>query len=140
MLKDVFLFLIAMVATILTFACALSCLHQDLEQYQNIPQASVAFWELTMGLTGEPAYKNLQEDIVILASGYLYLIITVIFLVNMLIAQLRCSYGSTYLVAAFDATARHTNLPKLRLVRTACRTTCCSARLRHMRVKSINPS
>ena len=48
-----------------------------------------------MGLTGEPAYKNLQEDIVILVSGYLYLIITVIFLVNMPIAQLRCSYGST---------------------------------------------
>lgn len=97
MLSEVALFLLAMFIAILTFASSFSCLDQDNSDFHGIQRGAVALWELALGFFTDDRYNRLVEEAVVLYGSYAYLIVTVIFLQNILIAQLSCSYGSTYM-------------------------------------------
>merc|ERR1711972_126231 len=96
MMSEVGLFLTALAGVILTFSSALSCLHQENEDFQGIPQGARALFEMVMKMYSFEDYQALEEEPVVLIGVFLFLVTSVIFLLNMLIAQLNCSYDTIY--------------------------------------------
>merc|ERR1719464_726279 len=52
--------------------------------------------EITLGMYSGDHYKKFHDDPALLIAVIVYVITTIIFLLNLLIAQLSCSYASTY--------------------------------------------
>merc|ERR1719386_112495 len=96
MLSEVALFIIALVVAILTFACSLSVLKQDSSDFAGIPPSSYALLRIVMGAYDAKRYAALEEEPVLLVMIFIFCIVTVIFFLNMLIAQLSCAYSSVY--------------------------------------------
>merc|ERR1711953_1526794 len=81
---------------ILTFSSALSCLHQKNPDFQGIPQGALALFEMVMKMGSFEDYQALEDEPIVLVGMFLFLVTAVIFLLNMLIAQLNCSYDTIY--------------------------------------------
>merc|ERR1719217_1945468 len=96
MLAEITLFLLAMFCVLLTLSSALSCLQQDDEAFQTIPKGSMSLWEMLLRMFSTDHYKTLHDLPVVLAGVYGYLVATAIFLFNLFIAQLKCSYNAIY--------------------------------------------
>jgi len=89
--------LIAIVAVLLMTSSALSCLAQDVEDFKYIWNGFLSIWELNLGLLSVDVYGNIRMNAqVVLFGTWCFLIVCVIFLINMLIAQLVCAYQSIY--------------------------------------------
>jgi hypothetical protein len=96
-LSEVGLFLFGLIFFIATFSCAVSALDQDDNKFAGIPASALSLLEVSMGMFSGEAFNDLHEHPALLIAIFLYVICTVIFLLNLLIAQLNCSYASTYL-------------------------------------------
>merc|ERR1719409_1250626 len=96
MLVEIALFLVAMFSVLLMLSSALSCLEQDDEAFQNIPMGFMSLWEMTLRMFSTDHYKQLHDEPVVLIGVYGYLVVSVVFLFNLLIAQLCCSYDAIY--------------------------------------------
>jgi len=96
MLSEVALFLGALFVAILTFSCALSVLKQDNEDFAGIQKGMYALIRIFLGVYDAKRYAQFHGDTVLLAMVFIFGIITVIFFLNMLIAQLSCAYSSVY--------------------------------------------
>jgi len=96
MLVEIALFMLAMVAVLLSLSSALSCLQQDDEAFQNIGAGITSLWEMLLKMFSTDHYKSLHDIPVVLVGVYGYLVMTTIFLLNLLIAQLCCSYDAIY--------------------------------------------
>merc|ERR1719335_233173 len=96
MLSEVALFLLALAVAILTFACSLSVLKQDSSDFAGIPASSYSLLRIVMGAYDAQRYAALEEEPVLLVMVFVFCIVTVIFFLNMLIAQLSCAYSSVY--------------------------------------------
>merc|ERR1711920_948383 len=94
MLAEVGLFLLGLFCCILTFSSALSCLNQKLKEFHGIPNGAFAMFKMLMNVFDTNEYKNLEDEPVVMMVTVVYIIATYVFLMNMLIAQLACSYGS----------------------------------------------
>merc|ERR1712048_1530210 len=79
-----------------TFSSALSCLHQENADFQGIPQGARALFEMVMKMYSFEDYRKLEDEPIVLVGMFLFLVTAVIFLLNMLIAQLNCSYDTIY--------------------------------------------
>merc|ERR1711988_1230603 len=53
-------------------------------------------FKMLMNVFDTNEYKNLEDEPVVMCVAVVYVIAAYVFLLNMLIAQLACSYGSTY--------------------------------------------
>eukprot|EP00929_Paragymnodinium_shiwhaense_P023000 TRINITY_DN1450_c0_g1_i3.p1 TRINITY_DN1450_c0_g1~~TRINITY_DN1450_c0_g1_i3.p1 ORF type:complete len:1102 (+),score=273.12 TRINITY_DN1450_c0_g1_i3:79-3384(+) len=95
-LVELCLFLFAMASILLAFSSALSCLEQSEEKFQSITTGSLALWDMLLKLYPAEGFTAMQEERVVLIGVYLYLVIAVVFLHNVLIAQLCCSYAAIY--------------------------------------------
>merc|ERR1719343_1368984 len=96
MLVEIALFLLAMFAVLLTLSSALSCLEQEDEAFQNIGNGMMSLWEMLLRMFSTDHYKSLHDIPVVLIGVYVYLVTTAVFLFNLLIAQLCCSYDAIY--------------------------------------------
>merc|ERR1719217_775713 len=96
MLSEIALFLLAMSAVLLTLSSALSCLEQDDEAFQNIGKGAMSLWEMLLRMFSTDHYKSLHDIPVVLIGVYGYLVASAIFLFNLFIAQLKCSYNAIY--------------------------------------------
>merc|ERR1719409_2304708 len=96
MLSEVALFLLAVFCVLLTASCALSCLKQGDKAFQTIPNGFLALWNQLLTIFPTDHYKALHDEPVVLLGVYTHLVITVIFFLNLLIAQLCCSYDAIY--------------------------------------------
>merc|ERR1712070_562940 len=96
MLSEVALFLGALLVALLTFSCSLSVLKQDSDDFAGIQNASYALLRIVMGAYDAQRYAALESEPVLLFMVFVYCVVTVIFFVNMLIAQLSCAYSSVY--------------------------------------------
>merc|ERR550537_587175 len=56
----------------------------------------MALWEMLLGMFSTSHYKSLHDEPVVLLGVYVYLVISIVFLLNLLIAQLCCSYDAIY--------------------------------------------
>jgi len=84
----------ALVFLLLTFGSAISVLEHDYFEMRDIPHAAVALFSITLGLF-EDDYRDLDEP-ALLAAVFLFVTASAILLLNLLIAQLNCSYVFIY--------------------------------------------
>merc|ERR1719409_2571218 len=96
MLAEIALFLLAIFCVLLTLSSAFSCLKQKDAAFQTIPMGFMSLWEMLLKMFSTDHYKALHDEPVVLIGVYSYLVISVIFLLNLLIAQLCCSYDAIY--------------------------------------------
>jgi len=96
MLVEIALFLLAIAAVLLTLSSAFSCLQQDDEAFQSIPKGAMSLWEMLLRMFSTDHYKTLHDEPVVLTGVYVYLVTSVVFLFNLFIAQLKCSYNAIY--------------------------------------------
>merc|ERR1712232_779396 len=96
MLSEIALFLLAMFSVLTMLSSALSCLEQDDEAFQTIPSGFMALWEMMLGMFSSDHYKSLHGEPIVLLGVYSHLVVSLVFLINLLIAQLCCSYDAIY--------------------------------------------
>jgi len=96
-LVEVGLFLFGLIFVALAFACAISALEQDDPDFAGIPKSGVQLIKMTLGMFGGVHYDILSEYPALMVAAVCYIITTVVFMLNLLIAQLTCSYQATYL-------------------------------------------
>merc|ERR1719409_239901 len=96
MLSEIALFLLAMFSVLTMLSSALSCLEQDDEAFKTIPAGFSALWEMMLGMFSSDHYKSLRNEPVVLLGVYSHLVVSLVFLINLLIAQLCCSYDAIY--------------------------------------------
>jgi len=96
MLPELALFLIALAIVMLTLSSSLSCLEQDLPEFKNIGTGVVAMWEMILAMFSQEDYVRMHDYPVVLFIVYLYLIAGMVFLLNLLVAQLTCAYDAIY--------------------------------------------
>merc|ERR1712217_643786 len=95
-LSEVYLYLVALSFLIGTYASAVSALDQEDKDFAGIPISALSLMKIAFGMFGGTHYDILEEDPALLAAVVFYIICANIFLFNLLIAQLNCSYAATY--------------------------------------------
>jgi len=89
-------FAMTLLFVVLTFASALSCLRQtESMEFYDVPQSIKCLFAITVGLY-EGDYRELTHDSFLLAGVLMFVSVSTILLINLLIAQLNCSYEYVY--------------------------------------------
>lgn len=96
MLSEIALFLLAVSCVLLTLSSAFGCLDQDHDDFKSIPSGFLALWEMLIRIYPTEDYERLHSERVVLVGVFFYLVVGTIFLMNLLIAQLCCSYSGIY--------------------------------------------
>jgi uncharacterized membrane protein YgcG len=96
MLAEVSLCLLGLGCVLLTTSSALSCLDHSLDEFHGIHTGVLDFWKMLMRMKSGEDYDKFRPEPVVFIGIYVFLVITVIFLVNLLIAQLSCAYDAIY--------------------------------------------
>merc|ERR1712151_1477155 len=97
MISEVGLFLLALGVTILTSGSALSCLFNEVPDFSGgLHIGALKLLEMVLSMYPAGKYAELDRNVIVLIAVCLYLVVAVIFLFNMLIAQLACAYTSIY--------------------------------------------
>merc|ERR1712048_526098 len=96
MIGEVSLFLLALFMFLLTFASAFACLEQQEKEFQGIHRGALALLEMVLRMFKAETYIDMEEEPIILAGICVFLIVAVVFLLNMLVAQLTCAYDAVY--------------------------------------------
>merc|ERR1719265_832905 len=94
-LSEVSRFLVALAFLLLTFGSAISCLRRDHPDFKDVPTSLLSLFAITL-LMMPRDYRELQYDPPLLFAVFLFVTASVILLLNLLIAQLNCSYEFIY--------------------------------------------
>lgn len=96
MLVEMGVFLFALVIVILTFSSGMSCLEQEHPEFIGLHNGSLALWEMAVQLFNPKAYLRLKSEMFLIGVTYVFMIVSVVFLLNLLVAQLTCAYDAIY--------------------------------------------
>jgi len=96
-LSEVALFLFGMCFFVAAFACAISALQHENPLFLGIADAALNLGKITFGMFSGQNFIELANFPALLAAIFVYVVVTVIFMLNLLIAQLNCAYQATYL-------------------------------------------
>ena len=88
--------LLALAAVILTFSATLSALNHDQDDFNGIVAGLLSFCKLIVGMLSGEDYEGYREDPSVLIGVLVFTPLTIVFLLNLLVAQLTCAYGSVY--------------------------------------------
>jgi len=94
-LAEVARFMIALTTLLVTFASAIACLKRQNAEYKDLPTSLVSLAAVTLLLMPRD-YRELQYDPWLLIAVFCFVTAAVILLLNLLIAQLNCSYEFIY--------------------------------------------
>jgi uncharacterized membrane protein YgcG len=97
MLSEFFLFLLALVGTLLTFATALSVIKHKQKDFEGLHFGLLHLLEMALGEYNGEKYQKFESDPLVLIVVFLFLFVVFAFLFNMLVAQLTCAYEVIYL-------------------------------------------
>jgi hypothetical protein len=95
MLPEVALFIGALAVCILTFSSAISVLKHDSDEFAGIHKGAYALLRMSLGVYSTSKYASFRDEATALAVIFVFCI-TIVSLLNMLIAQLSCAYSSVY--------------------------------------------
>jgi len=95
-LSEVLLFLFALCFIVLAFACAVSALEQEDPDFAGIPVSGLQLFKITFGMFSGMHYDMLMDYPALMFTVVIYVVTTIIFMLNLLIAQLNCAYQATY--------------------------------------------
>merc|ERR1719341_1752978 len=87
-LSEVTLFLFALCVIILSFSCAVSSLEHTEQDFSGLTTSGLNFMRVSLGMYPRSRYDYLQEEPALFAVVMVFLICSVIYLGNILIAQL----------------------------------------------------
>eukprot|EP00929_Paragymnodinium_shiwhaense_P020512 TRINITY_DN13656_c0_g1_i1.p1 TRINITY_DN13656_c0_g1~~TRINITY_DN13656_c0_g1_i1.p1 ORF type:complete len:1060 (-),score=260.92 TRINITY_DN13656_c0_g1_i1:266-3445(-) len=90
--SELYLFLFAMFAVLLAAACSLSVLEQEVKEFKVISDGMMTMWEMYFGMLTPDVYAKVHEEPVVTLGCYAFVLVTGIYLTNLLAAQLTCSY------------------------------------------------
>jgi len=96
MLAELGLFLLALAAVLLTLSSSFSCLEQKQPEFKSIGSGLMALWEMILAMYSQADFTRLHDEPVILVGVYGYLVLGMVFLLNLLVAQLTCAYNAIY--------------------------------------------
>eukprot|EP00927_Polykrikos_kofoidii_P058435 TRINITY_DN5294_c1_g1_i1.p1 TRINITY_DN5294_c1_g1~~TRINITY_DN5294_c1_g1_i1.p1 ORF type:complete len:1098 (-),score=168.07 TRINITY_DN5294_c1_g1_i1:130-3180(-) len=90
------LFIIALICVLITFSSSLSCIDNPVKGFHGIHNGSLTLWRLVAGVISHEEYEVFKEQPAVIVSVLIFLVLTVVFLANLLVAQLKCAYGAMY--------------------------------------------
>merc|ERR1719230_2306805 len=96
MLSEVSLFLLALCATLLAFASGISVIKHDQNDFAGIHKGLLSLLEMTMKMYDGAHFETYESDPLVLVCVFVFLITIMVFLLNMLVAQLTCAYEAVY--------------------------------------------
>jgi hypothetical protein len=96
MLSEVGLFLLALFMLILTFSSSICALKHKNEDFRHIAVSFLTLLRMAFRAYSTDDFEIIQDEPVVYIVVVCFLIVAVIFLINMLIAQLNCAYKSLY--------------------------------------------
>jgi len=96
MIGEVSLFLLSLAMFLLTFASAFACLEQKEKEFKGIHVGALALLEMVLRMFKAETYIDMEREPIILAGICVFIIVAVVFLLNMLVAQLTCAYDAVY--------------------------------------------
>merc|ERR1719343_460488 len=96
-LSEVALFLLGIGFFCMTFASAISALEQTDPDFAGIPKSGLSLLKVTFAMFDGTHFDIMQDHPSVLVSTIIYITTTIVFLTNLLIAQLNCAYQETYL-------------------------------------------
>merc|ERR1719230_217159 len=96
MLSEVSLFLLALAATLLAFASGISVIKHDQNDFAGIHKGLLSLLEMTMKMYDGAHFEMYESDPLVLVCVFIFLITIMVFLLNMLVAQLTCAYEAVY--------------------------------------------
>jgi len=96
MCAEVSLCLLAVATMVLVFASAISVLDQDLPEFRGIFMSASNLAQMCLGMVDGDTYEAFKEEPVVLLTCFAFVIVTVFFLLNLLVAQLTCAYNAIY--------------------------------------------
>lgn len=94
-LSEIGRFIIALVFLLLTFGSAISVLPTQYEHMSDMQSATVALFSMIVRLYDDD-YRGIQEDPALLVAVLLFITASTVLILNLLIAQLNCSYERIY--------------------------------------------
>jgi hypothetical protein len=97
MLSEVGLFILALVACMLTFSCGISVLKHEQNDFAGIHKGLLSLMEISMKMYSGSHFEEYEKDPMVLVVVLLFIIAVCVFLINMLIAQLTCAYEAVYI-------------------------------------------
>lgn len=86
------LYIFAMFFVIVTFSCGIPSLRHSNADFMTISQSASSLANLALLMFNIDRYEALVDEPVLMATVIMYMIITAVFLVNLLVAQLNCAY------------------------------------------------
>merc|ERR1712048_686538 len=96
MIGEVSLFLLSLFMFLLTFASAFACLEQGEKEFHGIHHGAMALLEMVLRMFKAETYIEMEREPLILAGICAFLVVSVVFLLNMLVAQLTCAYDAVH--------------------------------------------
>jgi len=94
--SEVGLFLVALLFFIVAFGCSTSALKQDNVDFDAPHRGMLSLLSITLGMYEGTKFEALHQDSALLTAIIAYVISTITFMLNLLVAQLNCSYSSCY--------------------------------------------
>jgi len=95
-LSEVGVFLTALAFIVFSFSTAVCALKQDFMPFKTVPEAAVFLLKIFLGMIHGEAYAELTEYPMLTGAVLLFMVTSIVFLLNLLVAQLSCSYGQTF--------------------------------------------
>jgi uncharacterized membrane protein YgcG len=110
MLSEVGLFFLALCSMIVCFSAAICALKHENKDFDNMGHSLYVLLEIVFRAYPFDAYEDLQDEPVIFIAVVAFVVVVVIFFINMLIAQLNCAYKSIYADMVGYARLRRMNI------------------------------
>mmetsp|Transcript_45002 Transcript_45002/g.104162 ORF Transcript_45002/g.104162 Transcript_45002/m.104162 type:complete len:1240 (+) Transcript_45002:103-3822(+) len=96
MLPELFLFLLAMAGLVAAFASAGSVLTKKFDDFKHLHEAYLTLVRMSLDVYPEVGYEDMTEEPALYILALCFMIFASFFLLNMLIAQLTCSYSNIF--------------------------------------------
>jgi len=96
MLSEVLLFLLALFCTLLAFGSSISVVEHHQSDFNGLHKGMLVLLEMSMRMYDGKHFEMYESDPLVLTSVFVFLVTAVIFLLNMLVAQLTCAYEAVY--------------------------------------------
>eukprot|EP00933_Yihiella_yeosuensis_P010568 TRINITY_DN11722_c0_g2_i1.p1 TRINITY_DN11722_c0_g2~~TRINITY_DN11722_c0_g2_i1.p1 ORF type:complete len:1131 (-),score=238.54 TRINITY_DN11722_c0_g2_i1:158-3550(-) len=95
-LSEVLLFLVVLAFLIVAFASAISALNHKSKDFANIPRGMFSLGGMALNMYPQSSFSSLETEVALLVVVMIFIVISTIFLLNLLVAQLFGAYQAVY--------------------------------------------
>jgi len=95
-LSELGLFLGALIFLIVSFSCSISALAHEQKDFKDIPKGALSLLEITLGMFPSDNFYFIQQEATVFMAVALFILVAIVFLLNLLVAQLNGAYQLVY--------------------------------------------